>query len=154
MMGGLKSGLTADRWLAVFALVCFVGLDVASTVVAYNYVGTFKYEQSGLLLAAYSVGGIAGAMVVKAVVASGAIAAAYLLGTRFEKARSFARGVLLGTALGGIYVSASNFAIPLTGQSIQIAGINGNIMTIIIVVVCALAGLLGFLYRPRPTRGA
>ncbi|CAJ35164.1 hypothetical protein LRC155 [Methanocella arvoryzae MRE50] len=141
-----------SRYLLVSAIVFYVLYDIVSTLAAYNFLGSFEYEKSFLIKAAYDVAGVPGFITLKIVMSAAAISAAYLLMEHYTRLRAFGAGILGGATVAGFFVGTSNFNILLNGSSIWILGLDSGTIAAIIIVVSAGAGLL--MSRPEPARVA
>jgi hypothetical protein len=125
-------------WAAIF----YIGFDVVSTVAAYNALGTFEYEASGILRAAYDLAGIPGFIAIKTILASMALYFAYLLVEHFPKFRGVGKGILAGAGCAGLYVGTSNFNVVYNMSSFWLCGLDSGTVAALIIIICAIAGFL------------
>jgi hypothetical protein len=113
-------------------------MDLLSTIAATVHLGTFENEANGLLRAAYDTGGYLGVVLVKVGVASGMLALAYVCGRYWPGVEPWARGVLTGSILTGVFISISNLKIVFTNSSLWIMNIDAATMSICIMVAITL----------------
>lgn len=137
-----------SRLLLVSAIVFYVLYDIVSTLAAYNFLGSFEYEKSYLIKAAFDLAGVPGFIALKIVMSAAAITAAYILMEYYDKLRAFGAGILGGASVAGLFVGTSNFNILLNGSSIWLFGLDSGTIAAIIIVLFAVAGLL--MSRPQP----
>ena len=143
-----------SRLLLASSIVCYVLYDIASTLAAYSYLGTFEYERSLLIKSAFDFAGVPGFILIKLLVSLLAIVAAYLLMERYEQFRGLGAGVLAGATAAGLFVGTSNMSILYQGCSIWLWGLDSGTVATAIICGCSALGLLatGWLKRPRPEK--
>ena len=124
------------------SIVFYVLYDILSTVVAFNYLGTFQYEKSFLLKASFDAGGVLGFITMKMVFSLVALYLAYLLVERFQRFRGAGLGILVGATAAGIFVGSSNFNIALNGNSFWLLGLDSGTVAMLIIIGCAATGFL------------
>jgi hypothetical protein len=120
--------------LLFLAFFCFVILDLFSTYAATSYLGTFDNEKNGYLRAAYDMGGYLGVTLVKVGVCSLLLVTCYFAGAYLPGCEAWARGVLTGSTLTGIFISISNLKILFTNSSLWIMNIDAATMSICVMV--------------------
>lgn len=135
--------------MLVTAVIFYIFYDLISTIAAYQYLGTFDYEQSFLIKAIYDSSGIPGFIFVKILLSSIAIYAAYLIMERSAQFRGFGIGILIGATLAGLFVGTSNLNIILTGGSFWVFGLDSGTIAILLLVGCAA---MGFFIKGSDTR--
>ena len=143
-----------SRLLLASSIVCYVLYDIASTLAAYSYLGTFAYERSVLIRSAFDLAGVPGFILVKLLVSLLAIASAYLLMERYEQFRGLGAGLLAGATMAGLFVGTSNLSIIYQGCSIWLWGLDSGTIATAIICGCSALGLLatGRLKKPRPEK--
>jgi hypothetical protein len=139
-----------SRLLLLTAIVFYVLYDIVSTLAAFNFLGSFEYEKSFLIKAAFNMAGVPGFIVLKVVMSAAAILAAYLLMEHYTRLKAFGAGILAGASAAGLFVGTSNFNILVNGSSIWILGLDSGTVAAIIIVLFAVAGLL--MARPGPIK--
>lgn len=136
-----------SRLLVATSIVFYVFYDIVSTIAAYSYLGTFEYEKSTLIKAAFYAAGVPGFISIKLVVSMIAILAAYLLMERYERFRGLGAGILAGATLAGLFVGTSNMNILFNGCSIWLLGMDSGTIAAIIICACSAVGLLAYALR-------
>jgi hypothetical protein len=131
-----------SRLLLGTSVICYIFYDIASTLAAYNYLGTFEYEKSVLIREAFNLAGVPGFIFIKMAVSLLAIYAAYLLMERYERFRGLGAGVLSGATAAGLFVGTSNMNIIFRGNSIWLWGMDSGTVATILILGCSLLGLL------------
>jgi hypothetical protein len=96
---------------------------------AFNYLGDYKYESSGFIRNIIEHYGINGFVIAKSLIGLIILWIAYKLEFKY---------LLIGSTLAGIYVSISNFMIPITGHSLYLFGINSQIVSIGLIIIPCL----------------
>ena len=134
-----------SKLLLASAVIFYVIYDVISTIAAFNYLGTFEYEKSSLLKAAFDLAGVPGFITIKMVLSMIALLLAYMLVDRFKQFQGVGMGLLGGATLAGAFVGTSNLNIILNGSSIWIAGVDSGTIAAAIIVGCSI---LGFILAP------
>ncbi|HEY3422789.1 MAG TPA: hypothetical protein VGK13_06480 [Methanocellaceae archaeon] len=135
-----------SKLLLASAVIFYVIYDLISTIAAFNYLGTFQYEKSSLLKAAFDIAGVPGFVTIKMVLSMIALLLAYMLVDRFKQFQGVGMGLLVGASLAGAFVGTSNLNIILNGSSIWIGGIDSGTIAAVIIVGCSL---LGFILSPQ-----
>jgi hypothetical protein len=144
-----------SRLLLVSSVICYIGFDIFSTLVAYSYLGTFEYERSTLIREAFNLAGLPGFILIKVLVSLLAISAAFWLMERYEQFRGLGAGVLCGATVAGLFVGTSNINILYQGSSIWLLGLDSGTVATIIICGCSLLGLLAtgrFTSKPVPIK--
>lgn len=131
-----------NRLLLVTSIICYVLYDIVSTLAAYSYLGSFEYEKSFLIKAAFELAGVPGFITIKMVVSLIAITAAYMLMERYEQFRGLGVGVLSGATVAGLFVGTSNMNILFQGSSIWLLGMDSGTVASIMICGCSLMGFL------------
>jgi len=131
-----------SRLLMASSLICYVFYDIVTTLAAYQYLGTFQYEKSALIKAAFFAAGVPGFISIKLVVSIAAILAAYLIMERFQQFRGLGAGVLTGATLAGLFVGTSNLNIVFHGCSIWLMGVDSGTVAAGIILGCTILGIL------------
>jgi hypothetical protein len=126
--------------LLVLAILFYIVYDACSTVIAFRYLGSFEYETSGLLHAAYDLWGLWGFVLVKSAVSALALTVAYFLA--YNGFEGVGCGVMAGAAITGLYAGTSNLNIVLNNGSIVLLGLDAATVCRLLVASCALAGAL------------
>jgi hypothetical protein len=135
-----------SKLLLASAVIFYVIYDVISTIAAFNYLGTFQYEKSALLKAAFDIAGVPGFITIKMVLSMIALLLAYMLVDRFKQFQGVGMGLLAGATLAGAFVGTSNLNILFNGSSIWIAGVDSGTVAAVIIVGCSL---IGFVLSPQ-----
>jgi len=131
-----------NRLLLFTAIVFYVLYDIVSTMAAYNFLGSFEYEKSFLIKAAFDLAGVPGFILLKTVLSAVAICAAYLLMEFYTRLKAFGAGILAGASVAGFFVGTSNFNILVNGSSFWIFGLDSGTVAALIIVLFAAGGLL------------
>lgn len=142
-----------SHFLLATSIVFYIGYDILSTLAAYNYLGTFDYEKSVLIKAAFDVAGVPGFIGVKTLFSTLAIFTSFLLMERYHMFKKFGAGILAGATLAGLFVGTSNFNIILNGSSFWIFGIDSGTIATIIIIACALGGYVFSQFPGAPIAG-
>lgn len=146
--------MKTSRLLVITSIVFYVFYDIVSTIAAYHYLGTFEYERSTLIRAAFYAAGLPGFVSIKVIVSTAAILAAYVLMERYRQFRGMGAGILAGATCAGIFVGTSNLNILLNGSSIWLLGLDSGTVATLIICGSSAAGLFAYaLQRGTPAAG-
>ncbi len=147
-----------SRLLLISAIVCFVFYDLITTILAFNYLGSFQYESSFLLKTIFNIGGVPGFILMKAGFSTILLLLVYLHVEYFHKAglegsdehspaaiaslHGAGIGTLAGATIAGLFAGTSNLNILLNGSSIWLMGIDSGTIAIVIVIGSCILGCL------------
>jgi hypothetical protein len=147
-----------SRLLLISAIVCFVFYDLISTILAFNYLGSFQYESSLLLRATFDIGGVPGFILIKAGISTLLLILVYLHVEYYPKAmgeetgmnspaitaglRGAGIGTLAGATIAGFFAGTSNLNIVLNGSSIWLMGIDSGTVAMALVIGSSVLGFL------------
>lgn len=134
--------MKASRLLFASSIVFYVLYDIISTIVAFNYLGTFQYEKSFILKTSFDALGAPGFILMKVIFSLIALYLAYLLVEHFKKFRGVGLGILAGASIAGLFVGTSNFNIVYNGSSFWIMGIDSGTIAALLILGCAAAGYI------------
>jgi hypothetical protein len=132
----------SSNFLFASSIVFYVLYDIISTIAAFNYLGTFEYEKSFILKAAFDAAGVLGFVSIKVFFSVLALFLAYLLIERFHKFRGIGLGILAGASVAGLFVGTSNFNIVYNGTSFWLMGLDSGTIAALMILGCAVAGFL------------
>lgn len=140
----LKTNLqfSLDMVLLYFSIIFFGFYDLLSTLVAYNYLGSFEYETGALPNILYMLGGVNGFIIGKAVIVGMCGLVIYAIMDAYGEIRSVGRGLMIGMILSGILVGSSNLNIMVNGQSFEIGGVAINNIVISILAGSIASGIV------------
>jgi hypothetical protein len=139
----------------ISAIVCFVLYDIITTVIAFDYLGSFQYETSFLLKNSFGIAGIPGFILAKASISIIAILLVYLYIEHLHPSchdddgltslattcvNGAGLGILAGTTMAGLFVGTSNLNIPLNGSSIWLLGLDSSTIGIAIILASVAIG--------------
>ena len=147
-----------SRLLLLSAILCFVFYDLITTIVAFNYLGSFQYESSLLLRTTFDVGGVPGFILIKAGISTLLLLLVYLHIEYFTKAGDEGRGInspivtaslngagigtLMGATIAGLFAGTSNLNIVLNGSSIWLMGMDSGTIAMAIIIGSSILGFL------------
>lgn len=147
-----------SRILLISAIVFFVFYDLISTILAFNYLGSFQYESSLLLRTTFDFGGVPGFILIKAGISTLLLLLVYLYLEYFHKAGDEGRGMnspavtaslngagigtLTGATLAGFFAGTSNLNIVLNGSSIWLMGLDSGTVAMALVIGSSILGFL------------
>jgi hypothetical protein len=152
------------KLLLISAIVCFVLYDIITTVIAFDYLGSFQYETSFLLKNSFGIAGVPGFILAKAAISIIALLLVYLYIEYFPTlchdndgltrlattcVNGAGLGILAGATMAGLFVGTSNLNIPLNGSSIWLLGLDsGTVAIAIIIAGVAIGSVAAPLNRP------
>lgn len=147
-----------SRLLLISAIVCFVLYDIISTILAFNYLGSFQYESSFLLKTTFDAGGIPGFILMKAGISMLLLLLVYLHVEHFQKPGGEGQGahlpmvnaslhgagigILTGATMAGLFAGTSNLNIVLNGSSIWLMGIDSGTIAMALIIGSSILGFL------------
>ncbi len=126
-----------------FLMVLSFGIfDMVSTYLVYDKVGTFSYETGALPALFYSIGGIAGVVLIKILLTT---ACAFLLFVLARKIWQFDRMCTLlciGASIVGLMATISNLSGMLTGSTVFLFGVSIDIVAYAIFTLTFIVGMI------------
>ena len=130
-------------------ILCFGVLDAISTVYVYRAVGTFEYELGLLPNYLYDAGGILAVVIFKLALTCIAALLLYYIALSIPKLDEMCKVTCLGASAVGVMAALSNTTGALTGSTIWIFGIRGDMVSYIMFTACFLFGLTNLIFPDR-----
>ena len=132
-------------------ILCFGVLDAVSTLYVYVKVGTFDYELGVLTNILYALGDIEAVIIFKLMLTSIAAILLYIIAENIPQLDELSKITCLGASAVGILATLSNVKGALTGSTIWIFGVRGDIVAYLLFTTCFLLGITNLIF-PEPGR--
>jgi hypothetical protein len=127
--------------------LCFGIFDAISTYYVYLQVGTFDYELGVLTNVLYDVGDFAAVIIFKLMFTAIAAILLYCVALNIPRLDRLCMLTCLGASIVGILASLSNMKGALTGSTLWIFGVRGDLIAYILFTLFFIAGIADVIMR-------
>jgi hypothetical protein len=128
-------------------LLCFGIFDAVSTYYVYRQVGTFDYELGVLTNVLYDVGGFTAVIVFKLMLTAIAAILLYYIALNIPGLDRLCILTCLGASVVGVMASLSNLTGALTGSTLWIFGVRGDMIAYILFTLFFIVGIADVIMR-------
>jgi hypothetical protein len=123
-------------------VLCFGVFDAVSTYYVYRQVGTFDYELGVLTNILYDLGDFTAVIVFKLMLTSVAAILLYYIALNIPRLDRLCILTCLGASIVGILASLSNMKGAMTGSTLWILGVRGDMIAYILLTLFFIAGII------------
>lgn len=120
---------------------CFGVLDAVSTFYVYWRLGTFEYELGMLPNVLYALGDIEAVIIFKLMLTTIAAILLYYIALNVPKLDNMCKLTCVGASVVGVFAATSNVKGALTGSTLWVFGIRGDMIAYIIFTLFFLIGI-------------
>jgi hypothetical protein len=131
----------------VIMFLCFGIFDAISTYYVYLQVGTFDYELGVLTNVLYDIGGFGAVIIFKLMFTAIAAILLYYVALNIPRLDRLCILTCIGASFVGILASLSNTMGALTGSTLWIFGIRGDMIAYILFTLFFIAGIADVIIR-------
>jgi hypothetical protein len=128
-------------------ILCFGIFDAASTYYVYLQVGTFEYELGLLPNILYGLGDIGAVIIFKLMLTIIAAILLYSIALNVPRLDNLCKLMCLGASAVGIFAATSNLKGALTGSTLWIFGVRGDMIAYILFTLFFIAGITDLLMK-------
>ncbi len=123
-------------------ILCFGIFDAVSTSYLYWQLGTFEYELGLLTNVLYALGGIEAVIIFKLMLTVIAAILLYYIALNVPRLDNLCKLMCVGASVVGIFAATSNMKGALTGSTLWIFGVRGDLIAYILFTVFFIAGIV------------
>jgi hypothetical protein len=127
--------------------LCFGILDAISTYIVYRQVGTFDYELGVLPNLLYNLGDFTAVIVFKLMITAIAAILLYYVALNVPGLDSLCMLTCIGASIVGIMASLSNLMGAMTGSTLWVFGVRGDMIAYILFTLFFIAGIADVIMR-------
>jgi hypothetical protein len=127
--------------------ICFGLVDAVSTYYVYRQVGTFDYELGVLTNVLYDIGDFTAVIVFKLMFTAIAAILLYYVALNIPRLDRLCVLTCLGASIVGILASLSNMKGALTGSTLWIFGVRGDLIAYVLFTLFFIAGIVDVIAR-------
>jgi hypothetical protein len=128
-------------------VLCFGAFDAVSTYYVYKQVGTFDYELGVLTNVLYDLGDFTAVIIFKLMFTSIAAILLYYIALNIPRLDRLCMLTCLGASIVGLLASLSNLKGALTGSTLWILGVRGDMIAYILFTLFFIAGIADVIMR-------
>jgi hypothetical protein len=128
-------------------VLCFGIIDAVSTYYVYRQVGTFDYELGVLTNVLYDLGDFTAVVVFKLMLTAIAAILLYYIAINIPRLEQLCTLTCLGASIVGVLASLSNMKGALTGSTLWIFGVRGDLIAYILFTLFFILGITDVITR-------
>lgn len=141
-----SSSTVRKIWPAIMFL-CFGIFDAISTYIVYRQVGTFDYELGLLTNVLYDLGNFTAVIVFKLMLTAIAAILLYFIAINIPGLDRLCMLTCLSASVVGVMASLSNLMGAITGSTLWVFGIRGDMIAYILFTLFFIAGIADVILR-------
>ncbi|MGA9140447.1 MAG: hypothetical protein WBZ29_09500 [Methanocella sp.] len=129
------------KFWPLLMVLCFGVLDGISTLFVYWQIGTFEYELGLLTNILYDLGSIEAVIVFKLMLTCIAAIMLYYIAESVPRLNNMCKLTCIGASIVGIFAATSNMTGALTGSTLWIFGLRGDMIAYMLFTLFFIAGI-------------